>query len=307
MSTANTDVNGLRSPLLPDSHSSGGRGSNESLQSTDSDSDPRTNGMFLVRTCFFSRKLEMFFDYTLVVLGIWSLMQASAACRASHPPLFSWMVGATALRAVDALNYSWIMWIKPRMDPRRRRPLRYGSVLLRAFTLFGSSALIAVPNLWGSIPIGTNGEPVPLACGSVFSVTMTINYWVSFFQTTILFLFGVMLSCYGVLYCRRRRRCGCVDIEADRYPGSISTNITEHPHPLASHDALRSITEVITFDSLQDARDEIECCICWEEFKADDELRSLPCHHFFHLRCVDPWLSERAGTCPVCRSSVVSS
>ncbi|XP_030451209.1 RING-H2 finger protein ATL67-like [Syzygium oleosum] len=45
------------------------------------------------------------------------------------------------------------------------------------------------------------------------------------------------------------------------------------------------------------------CPICLGEYKESDVLRLLPvCGHFFHVRCVDPWLRLHA-TCPVCRKS----
>lgn len=282
------------------------------------DDDPRTNGTFLVRTCFFSRRLEMVFDYALMLVGIWALAQTDAACRSFRPPLFPWMVAATALRAVDALNYSWVMWLKPRMDPRRRRPLRYVAVVVRALTLMGSLALVVMVNVWGRTPQKTGGNEVSVPCTPLFAVTMSINYWMSFLQTSALLLFTLMVTCYGGFYCRQQ--CGCTDVERNAYAASAHARNgaragngndnfyagagNVNSRPLASRDALRSLTEVITFDALVDARDEVECCICCEEFKSDDELRSLPCHHFFHRRCVDPWLNERTGTCPVCRTMI---
>ncbi|XP_048134923.1 RING-H2 finger protein ATL67-like [Rhodamnia argentea] len=47
------------------------------------------------------------------------------------------------------------------------------------------------------------------------------------------------------------------------------------------------------------------CSICLGEYKESDVLRLLPeCGHFFHMKCVDPWLRLHA-TCPVCRKSPV--
>ncbi|KAK9456632.1 hypothetical protein V1511DRAFT_520615 [Dipodascopsis uninucleata] len=44
-----------------------------------------------------------------------------------------------------------------------------------------------------------------------------------------------------------------------------------------------------------------ECPICFEPFKAGQNLRVLPCHHGFHADCVDPWLLNSSSQCPLCR------
>ena len=41
------------------------------------------------------------------------------------------------------------------------------------------------------------------------------------------------------------------------------------------------------------------CSICTEDYSEGDELRKLPCGHVFHKACVDPWLRDRARTCPL--------
>ncbi|KAK3814142.1 MAG: hypothetical protein J3Q66DRAFT_345749 [Benniella sp.] len=43
------------------------------------------------------------------------------------------------------------------------------------------------------------------------------------------------------------------------------------------------------------------CAICIDEFVEGDEIRTLPCHHDFHLECIDPWLTRRSATCPLCK------
>ncbi|KAL2236079.1 E3 ubiquitin-protein ligase At1g63170 [Sesamum indicum] len=45
------------------------------------------------------------------------------------------------------------------------------------------------------------------------------------------------------------------------------------------------------------------CCICLSEYVNNDELRELPCSHFFHKECVDKWLRINA-TCPLCKAEV---
>ncbi|KAK8190742.1 hypothetical protein BKA81DRAFT_183393 [Phyllosticta paracitricarpa] len=43
------------------------------------------------------------------------------------------------------------------------------------------------------------------------------------------------------------------------------------------------------------------CTICTDEFEPGEDIRVLPCDHRFHPACVDPWLLNVSGTCPLCR------
>ncbi|KAF2678411.1 hypothetical protein K458DRAFT_376713 [Lentithecium fluviatile CBS 122367] len=43
------------------------------------------------------------------------------------------------------------------------------------------------------------------------------------------------------------------------------------------------------------------CSICTEDFEKGQDIRVLPCNHKFHPDCVDPWLLNVSGTCPLCR------
>ncbi|XP_059658055.1 E3 ubiquitin-protein ligase At1g63170 [Cornus florida] len=48
------------------------------------------------------------------------------------------------------------------------------------------------------------------------------------------------------------------------------------------------------------------CCICLARYANNDELRELPCTHFFHRECVDKWLKINA-LCPLCKHEVGES
>ncbi|PSS17792.1 E3 ubiquitin-protein like [Actinidia chinensis var. chinensis] len=48
------------------------------------------------------------------------------------------------------------------------------------------------------------------------------------------------------------------------------------------------------------------CCICLGKYANNDELRELPCSHFFHKECVDKWLKINA-LCPLCKREVGES
>jgi hypothetical protein len=41
------------------------------------------------------------------------------------------------------------------------------------------------------------------------------------------------------------------------------------------------------------------CSICTEDFERGQDVRVLPCKHSFHPACVDPWLLNVSGTCPL--------
>lgn len=43
------------------------------------------------------------------------------------------------------------------------------------------------------------------------------------------------------------------------------------------------------------------CSICTEDFEIGQDQRVLPCDHRFHPDCIDPWLLNVSGTCPLCR------
>lgn len=48
------------------------------------------------------------------------------------------------------------------------------------------------------------------------------------------------------------------------------------------------------------------CCICLAKYANNEELRELPCSHFFHKDCVDKWLKINA-LCPLCKCEVGES
>jgi hypothetical protein len=41
------------------------------------------------------------------------------------------------------------------------------------------------------------------------------------------------------------------------------------------------------------------CSICTEDFEKGQDVRVLPCKHSFHPACIDPWLLNVSGTCPL--------
>lgn len=64
---------------------------------------------------------------------------------------------------------------------------------------------------------------------------------------------------------------------------------------------IAAATELTRSTSTTADRDAQGCSICTEDFELGQDQRVLPCNHRFHPACVDPWLLNISGTCPLCR------
>jgi hypothetical protein len=61
----------------------------------------------------------------------------------------------------------------------------------------------------------------------------------------------------------------------------------------AQADSIKSGKEAVKKDG------ELGCSICTEDFTTGEDVRVLPCHHKYHPACIDPWLLNVSGTCPL--------
>ena len=43
----------------------------------------------------------------------------------------------------------------------------------------------------------------------------------------------------------------------------------------------------------------LACSVCTDDFIKGQDIRVLPCKHKFHPECIDPWLLNVSGTCPL--------
>ncbi|KAL8658591.1 MAG: hypothetical protein Q9226_000881 [Calogaya cf. arnoldii] len=54
-------------------------------------------------------------------------------------------------------------------------------------------------------------------------------------------------------------------------------------------------------DPMANADNGLACSVCTDDFTKGQDVRVLPCNHKFHPECIDPWLLNVSGTCPLCR------
>ncbi|KAJ1667105.1 hypothetical protein IW140_001641 [Coemansia sp. RSA 1813] len=52
-----------------------------------------------------------------------------------------------------------------------------------------------------------------------------------------------------------------------------------------------------------EANAKLDCGICMDEYKANEEVVELPCKHVYHKDCIEHWLKMN-GTCPICRTRI---
>jgi hypothetical protein len=63
--------------------------------------------------------------------------------------------------------------------------------------------------------------------------------------------------------------------------------------PAAQAESIKSDQEPAAGDG------ELGCSICTENFTTGEDVRVLPCNHKYHPACIDPWLLNVSGTCPL--------
>ncbi|CAJ0745221.1 8884_t:CDS:2, partial [Entrophospora sp. SA101] len=57
---------------------------------------------------------------------------------------------------------------------------------------------------------------------------------------------------------------------------------------------------ILASNNITDAQ--LTCPICLGDFEQGEKLRILPCHHQYHISCIDPWLLDVSSLCPMCKA-----
>lgn len=77
-------------------------------------------------------------------------------------------------------------------------------------------------------------------------------------------------------------------------------NSNENNYHPASKDEINSLIKETVDKSTIEKFSQLECAICYENFKEGEVVNRLRCGHHHHLECILIWL-EKHNNCPVCR------
>ncbi|GMF20590.1 unnamed protein product [Phytophthora fragariaefolia] len=66
------------------------------------------------------------------------------------------------------------------------------------------------------------------------------------------------------------------------------------------------VQDASTYRSSADSDSET-CPICLDDFEDGADVKVLPCQHFFHVDCINPWLEGRSGRCPLCKQDAIAT
>merc|ERR1712232_46947 len=86
--------------------------------------------------------------------------------------------------------------------------------------------------------------------------------------------------------------------QQDSSKSCVACNSDEEKPSVCSQESKNDVSKISSSANI--------CSICIEDFEPGEKLRILPlCGHVFHTECIMPWLTERSGSCPLCKQLVL--
>mmetsp|Transcript_84530 Transcript_84530/g.154237 ORF Transcript_84530/g.154237 Transcript_84530/m.154237 type:complete len:319 (+) Transcript_84530:143-1099(+) len=133
----------------------------------------------------------------------------------------------------------------------------------------------------------------------VSNCSPTLQCTEAYYATLAVLATAIVRLCFSVMSFRVTFSC-----EIDREPseGTASLTVVEQMPESAAPSVDLDALPLLRCPSGQTTRASgTSCAICLGAFRRRQELRLLPCKHFFHKKCIDQWLTQRC-VCPLCRS-----
>ncbi|XP_030544440.2 uncharacterized protein LOC115750953 [Rhodamnia argentea] len=91
------------------------------------------------------------------------------------------------------------------------------------------------------------------------------------------------------------------EIHRQPIPLSLSVALPPAPESVVDSFPLKNYKKI---NDAKEGENAEQCYICLAEYEEGDKIRVLPCHHEYHVTCIDKWLKEIHGICPLCRGDV---
>ncbi|KAL7937402.1 hypothetical protein V8C35DRAFT_292418 [Trichoderma chlorosporum] len=99
----------------------------------------------------------------------------------------------------------------------------------------------------------------------------------------------------------RTQRSSSILTQEPQHEGTTATPATAVTGDDKAHDAPPAAEAHGAVEATPPPVVNVGCSICTEDFTEGEDMRVLPCNHTFHPNCIDPWLINVSGTCPLCR------
>lgn len=122
--------------------------------------------------------------------------------------------------------------------------------------------------------------PLPYALIITDDIPFNINNNLIIPFAIVVGLCFIIMICFMIIRCIRERRRRL----RHRLPNSVLRKI-----PIVK------FTKGMQYDT---------CAICLDDYVDNERLRVLPCHHAYHVKCIDPWLTKNRRVCPICKRKV---
>lgn len=143
--------------------------------------------------------------------------------------------------------------------------------------------------------------------GTVFASLSEGNVVIMYFPdmikivTYLIVVFPALWVILSIIHCCHR------DFKARRERQKRNRQQKKIPVIFFSKELLRCESQDLSIDIDSKEKSFIindSCAVCLEDFEENIKLKLLACGHGFHPKCIEPWITDRSDTCPVCRETV---
>jgi E3 ubiquitin-protein ligase DOA10 len=83
---------------------------------------------------------------------------------------------------------------------------------------------------------------------------------------------------------------------------NYETNNNDSNNTTVRRTSSRNNINNVADNNINNNSDKRNCSICLASYDIGDNIRTIPCLHYFHKDCIDTWLKSNSA-CPICKYS----